>query len=76
MREFMKELRIHTLRGDIQSGGMDGMNKRGIRGLLQNRYVSLESEITADEFNSILSEEYEKVEEWRKSRQQKNGGQK
>ena len=61
----MKELRLHTLRGDIQTCGTDGMNKRGIRGLLQNRYVNLDTDITIDEFNNVLNEEYAKVEAWR-----------
>jgi len=64
----MKELRLHTLRGDIQSCGMDGMNERGIRRLLELRYVNLNSDITIDEFDRVLVEEYGKVEAWRASR--------
>jgi len=64
--EFMKELRLHTLRGDIQSSGMDGLSKKGIRDLLFNRYVhGTEIPITAKEFNTVLDEEYKKVEAWR-----------
>ncbi len=61
----MKELRLHTLRGDIQSCGMDGLSKLGIRQILQSRYVNLDSDITLDEFNQILNEQYEKVKAWR-----------
>lgn len=69
----MKELRIHTLRGDIQQIGMESSyNKRGIRSILEKRYVNLDSDITGDEFNWILSEEYKKVETWR-PRQAKSG---
>lgn len=69
--ENMKELRLHTLRGDIQSCGMDGLSKKGIRQLLFSRYVhGTEIPITGDEFNNVLAEEYQKVEAWR-TRQQK-----
>lgn len=61
----MKELTLHTLRGDIQGSGMDGMNKRGIKGLLFSRYVNAERKVTKDEFNSTLDTEYAKVEAWR-----------
>jgi len=62
----MKELRIHTLRGDIQQIGMESnYNKLGICSILEKRYVNLDSDITEDEFNRILSEEYKKVETWR-----------
>jgi len=67
----MKELRLHTLRGDIQTCGMDGMNERGIRRLLELRYVNLNSDIAIDEFDRILDEEYGKVEAWRVSRNAK-----
>ena len=58
-QDFMKELRLHTLIGDIQSCGMDGMNKHGIRRLLQDRYSDL------PEFEEVLAREYAKVETWR-----------
>ena len=63
----MKELQLHTLRGDIQSCGMDGLSKKGIRQLLFARYVhTLDTPITKDEFNDVLDEQYTKVEAWRK----------
>lgn len=69
----MKELRIHTLRGDIQQIGMESdYNKRGIRSILGKRYVNPDSGITEEEFNLILSEEYKKVETWR-SHQRRSG---
>jgi hypothetical protein len=55
----MKELRLHTLRGDIQQCGMDGMNEQGIRRLLKARYADL------PEFEETLAREYAKVEAWR-----------
>ena len=62
----MKELRLHTLHGDIQSCGMDGLSKKGIRELLYNRYVhGTEIPVTKEEFDSVLNEEYKKVEAWR-----------
>jgi len=65
----MRDLRLHTLRGDIQSCGMDGMSKRGIRELLFARYVhGIEIPVTKEEFYSILNEEYKKVEAWRASK--------
>ena len=65
----MKELRLHTLRGDIQQIGMESdFNKRGIREILYNRYVhGTEIPVTKAEFNSVLDEEYKKVEAWRAS---------
>jgi len=66
MNISMKELRLHDLRGDVQSCGMDGLSKRGIRQLLFARYVhDAENPITKDEFNRVLDEEYEKVKAWR-----------
>ena len=65
MTMTMKELRLHTLRGDVRTCGMDGMSKKGIRQLLDLRYVNLNSEITQDEFDRVLGEEYAKVEAWR-----------
>ena len=66
MELTMKELRLHTLRGDIQSCGMGGMSKRGIQELLFPRYVhGTEIPLTQGEFNRTLNEEYKKVEAWR-----------
>lgn len=71
----MKELRIHTLRGDIQQIGMESSyNKLGIRTILEKRYVNLDSDITEDEFNQILSDEYKKVETWRSRQPKKDKG--
>jgi len=65
----MKELRLHTLRGDIQQIGMESdYNKRGIRKILERRYVhGAEIPVTQAEFDSVLDEEYKKVEAWRKN---------
>ena len=66
----MKELRLHTLRGDVQSCGMDGLSNKGIRELLFSRYVhGKENPVTKEEFNRVLEEEYQKVESWRSQRQ-------
>ena len=66
MELTMKELKMHTLRGDIQQiGTKSSYNKRGIRSILEQRYVNADSDITQDEFNRILTEEYKKVEAWR-----------
>ena len=73
MEITMKELRLHTLRGDIQTCGMDGMSKKGIVGLLKDRYVNLDSEILSDEFYSTLDTEYIKVENWRQRQIAKGG---
>ena len=72
MELTMKELRLHTLRGDIQQIGMESdYNKRGIKEILYQRYVhGTENPITGEEFTSVLEEEYKKVEAWR--RQQAN----
>jgi len=68
----LKELRLHTLAGDVQTCGMDGLSKKGIRQLLFARYVhGTEIPITKDEFDSALDEQYEKVKAWRKA--QKGG---
>ena len=62
----MKELQLHTLRGDIQSCGKDGLSKEGIRRILYSRYVhGTEIPISRQEFSTILTTEYEKVEAWR-----------
>ena len=69
MELIMKDLRIHTLRGDIQTCGMDGLSKKGIRELLFSRYVhGSEIPVTENEFTAVLDEEYKKVEAWRKSK--------
>jgi len=62
----LKELQLHTLRGDIQTCGMDGMKKEGIRKFLFERYVNGEIPMTEMEFINTLNEQYAKVEEWRK----------
>ena len=75
--EIMKEQVIHTLCGDVQSCGMDGLSKRGIRELLFSRYVhDKKIPITAEEFDSVLDEEYAKVKIWRKLQQKAKGGNK
>ena len=63
----MKELRLHTLRGDIQQIGMESShNKCGIRSILEQSYVhGAEIPIAQTEFDSVLDEEYEKVADWR-----------
>ena len=63
----MKELRLHTLRGDIQQIGMESdYNKCGIRKILERRYVyGAEIPGTQEEFDNTLDEEYKKVEAWR-----------
>jgi len=63
----MKDLRLHTLRGDIQQIGMESdYNKRGIRKILEQRYVcGTDIPVTQEEFDSTLNEEYIKVEAWR-----------
>jgi len=58
-QDFLRELQLHTLIGDIQQSGMDGMSKHGIRRLLQDRYSGL------PEFEEVLTREYKKVEAWR-----------
>lgn len=57
----MKELKLHTLTGDIQECGMAGMSKRQIRGMLEPRFVTPESGITAGEFADALEREYAKA---------------
>lgn len=58
-QEQRRELRLHTLVGDIQQCGMDGMKKHGIRRLLAARYRDL------PDFEEVLDREYAKVEAWR-----------
>ena len=74
MELTMKELRLHTLRGDVQSCGMDGMSKKGIKDLLYARYVRRENPITQEDFMEVLDAEYAKVEMWRTRKQKKQGG--
>ena len=64
---IMKELRLHTLHGDIHQIGMEtNYNKRDIRSILEQRYIcGTEIPITQTEFDSVLDEEYEKVVNWR-----------
>ncbi len=65
----MKELRLHGLRCDIHACGKDGLSKKGIKSVLYQRYVhGTEIPVTAKEFNTILDEEYTKVEAWRTRR--------
>lgn len=72
MELMMKELRLHTLRGDIQSCGMDGMSMKGIRELLYGRYTGNgETPVSSEEFDRVLKEEYQKVEAWRIRREGK-----
>lgn len=61
----IRELRLHSLRGDIQQCGMEGLNKLGLRHLLEPQYVHAGSEINAVEFTQILEEEYPKIMKWR-----------
>jgi len=61
----MKELMLHTLKGDIYTCGKDGMTKIGIKRFLENRYVNIDTDICEAEFNNILDEQYEKVKAWR-----------
>ena len=58
-QDFLRELRLGTLVGDIRQCGMEGMKKHGIRRLLQARYSDL------PEFEEVLGREYKKVEAWR-----------
>ncbi len=70
----LKELQLHTLRGDIQSCGMDGLSKEGNRKILYSRYVhGTEIPVSKQEFNTILTTEYEKVEAWRIRQAAKKG---
>ena len=66
----MKELKLHTLRGDIQQIGMESdWGECGIRSILEQRYVhGTETPITQAEFDSVLDEEYKKVKDWRTRR--------
>ena len=63
-----KELRLHTLRGDIQQIGMETTStKRGIGEYLARTYLTEDAPITREDFDRTLDEEYAKVEAWRKS---------
>jgi hypothetical protein len=68
----MNELRIHTIKCAIQGCGMDGMTKEAVRKYLQSRYVNSDEGISMDEFTSILTEEYKKVEAWREQKMSRN----
>jgi len=56
---------VHALRGDIQTEGMVGLDKQKLRQFLGLRYANPDNNITLEEFNRILDEEYAKVERWR-----------
>ena len=56
-----KELRLFTLRGDIWQCLNEGLSKYGTAQYLEKRFVYPGSEITDDEFSSILNEEYRKL---------------
>jgi hypothetical protein len=68
MNDLNKELRMHTLRGDLQSMGMAGLGKAAMRRQLRHRYVTPESDISEAEFEATLAEEYAKVAAWRAER--------
>jgi hypothetical protein len=68
MEDLMKEMRIHTLRGDLQSMGMASHRKAAMRRQLKSRYVAPEGGITEAEFEAALAEEYAKVAAWRAGR--------
>ena len=69
----MKELRLHTLRGDIQQIGMEtDYNKLGIHKILEKQYVrDSKGSLTQAEFDSVLDEEYKKVSAWRKQQSER-----
>lgn len=62
MKPTMKELRIHTLRGDIQVCGEGGLSRNGIWTLLFRIYVRGDNPIPEEEFSAVMAEEYAKVE--------------
>jgi hypothetical protein len=64
MDDFTKEMRIHTLRGDLQEFGMARFGKAAMRRQLKGRYVTEGSGITDEEFEAVLAEEYAKVQAW------------
>lgn len=55
-----KELRIHTLRGDIQELMISGFTKHATAEYLEKRFVTPGGELTADDFYRVLNEEYSK----------------
>jgi hypothetical protein len=65
MDELVKEMRLHTLRGDLQQMGMEGFGKAAMRRQLKGRYVTEGSGIGDEEFEAVLTEEYAKVKAWR-----------
>ncbi len=69
MKPTMKELRLHTLRGDVIFCGKDGLSKEGIWNILFRQYVRDDKNpITEEEFSAVVAEEYAKVEAWRSKR--------
>jgi hypothetical protein len=64
MDDFMKEMRLHTLRGDLQQMGMEGFGKAAMRRRLKSRYVTEDSGIGGEEFEAVLAEEHAKVRAW------------
>ena len=61
-----KALILHTLAGDIQTCGMDGMTKVGIRNYLKPRYI--DKGITSTDFEEMLNEQYPKILAWREQK--------
>jgi hypothetical protein len=68
MDDFTKELRLHTLRGDLQQMGMEGFGKAAMRRQLKGHYVTEDSGIGGEEFEAVLADEYAKVKAWRIAR--------
>jgi hypothetical protein len=64
MDDFTKELRIHTLRGDLQQMGMERFGKAAMRRHLKDSYVTDGSGITDEEFEAVLAGEFAKVKAW------------
>jgi hypothetical protein len=65
MDDLTKELKLHTLAGDIQSAGMEGRSKAAIARFLKPRYVNPETGISVSEFAAALDEQFAKVTAWR-----------
>jgi hypothetical protein len=64
MNGLNKEMRMHTLRGDLQEMGMAQFSKAAMRRQLKHRYVTEDGGITDAEFEAILSEEHAKARAW------------